>query len=229
MIGWIGYTHLFLFGFLLPLVAIRRARTLSAGQYPPRRKLFVSIVMQHSMFIFFSLLVARAEWIELFAPPAKPMMSSLLAMAVLAAFIAFMYPQWKRNVINRERKIYLFMPQGPSEKGMWVLVSALAGFGEELIYRGVLWELLERMTGSLLPAALLAAIAFAAGHYYQGWKSTAVIFVFSLLFHELVWQTGSLIPAMLVHFLYDVTAGMMYSRFGEKFGYPAEGIPVSTD
>jgi hypothetical protein len=30
---------------------------------------------------------------------------------------------------------------------------------------------------------------------------------------------------MAMHFLYDVTAGMMYGYFGNKLGYPTEGIP----
>ncbi len=226
MIGLPGYSHLVLFGLLLPAVAVRRARMLDAAQYPPRRRLFLSVLVQHSAFIFFSLLIARVEWIELFALPARPAKAWGVTGALLAAMLAVMMPRWKRNVINRERKVYLFMPHGPLEKGLWVVISALAGFGEELIYRGVLWELLTRLTGSLSLAALLAAIAFALGHSYQGWQSLLVIFVFSLLFHALVWLTGSLAPAMAAHFLYDLTAGMMYSHFGVKYGYPAEGDPA---
>ncbi|MGH8693660.1 MAG: CPBP family intramembrane glutamic endopeptidase [Burkholderiales bacterium] len=226
MIGLPGYFHMVLFGLLLPAVAVRRARMPDGMQYPPRRKLFLSVLVQHTAFIGLSLLVAWAERIELFALSAQPAKSWGVTGAMVAAMIAVMMPRWKRNVINRERKVYLFMPHGPSEKGMWTVISALAGFGEELIYRGVLWELLTRLTGSLWLAALLAAIAFALGHSYQGWESLLVIFVFSLLFHALVWWTGSLIPAMTAHFLYDLTAGMTYSHFGEKYGYPFKILPA---
>src|SRR5262249_47553030 len=149
--------------------------------------------------------------------PQAPAESLLLTAIFLMVCIGIMIPQWKRNVIKRERKAYLFMPRGAGEKGLWVLISATAGFGEEIVYRGVMWELLWRLTGSLWQAAVIAALAFAIGHFYQGWKTVAVIFFFALGAHALVFSTGSLIPVMIVHFVYDLTAGLVYSYFGEKY------------
>ncbi|MCI0659883.1 MAG: CPBP family intramembrane metalloprotease, partial [Acidobacteria bacterium] len=157
--------------------------------------------------------------------PLNPILSVNLVVVVLATAIVFMLPRWRRNVENRERKVYLFMPRDSREKSLWVFISAAAGIGEEITYRGVMWVLLARLTGSLWIAALIASSIFAFSHYMQGWISIVAIFGFALGFHAVVWLTGSLIPAMLLHFLYDLMAGMMYSYYGEKLGYPLEGIP----
>ena len=227
MIGFAGYVHLVLFCLVLPWAAVRRARVMASLPYPPRKKLFYSVLIQHSIFIVYTLLTARFEGIDLFTLPHGAVKSLLMAGGFLVVFIGLMIPQWKRNVLRRERLVYLFMPRGPGEKSLWILISAAAGFGEEIIYRGVIWVLLFRLTGSLWQSALIAALAFAIGHLYQGWKSTDVIFFFGLAVHALVWLTGSLIPVMIVHFVYDLTAGMAYSYFGEKYGYPFEGIAVN--
>jgi hypothetical protein len=64
----------------------------------------------------------------------------------------------------------------------------------------------------------------------QGWRSAAVILVFALGFHALVWLSGSLYVAMAVHIAYDVTAGISYGRLGRELGYqldPGESpVPV---
>jgi membrane protease YdiL (CAAX protease family) len=52
-----------------------------------------------------------------------------------------------------------------------------------------------------------------------------VIFAIALGFQAIYYLTGSLFPGMAVHFLYDLTAGMMYGFWGEKLGYPIEGVP----
>jgi membrane protease YdiL (CAAX protease family) len=227
--GFAGYIHLFIFGLLLPAAAIRSAQRLASMLYPPRRKFFVSVIVQHAALIAFSLLAAWMERIELLVLPARPLQSLLAGALFLAAAVALMRPQWKRAVIERERKVYLFMPRTPEEKSLWVLICLLAGFGEEIAYRGVMFILLERLTGSWPRAVLIAAIVFAVGHFTQGWKSAVVIFFFALAFHALVLSTGSLIPAIFAHFAYDLIAGMMYSRFGEEFDYPIDGIPANAD
>jgi hypothetical protein len=41
----------------------------------------------------------------------------------------------------------------------------------------------------------------------------------------IAWVSGSLYVGMLVHALYDVTAGLFYGAYGEKLGYPIEPMP----
>ncbi|MBK8314488.1 MAG: hypothetical protein IPL01_10895 [Acidobacteria bacterium] len=47
--------------------------------------------------------------------------------------------------------------------------------------------------------------------------------LFALVFHVLVWYTGSLIEAIVVHTVYDMIAGMAYGYLGRKYDYPMEG------
>jgi membrane protease YdiL (CAAX protease family) len=220
-IGAAGYSHLILFGLVLPWAAFRSAAKLSSFPYPPRRKFYFGVLLQHIFFIGATVAVAWLEKVPLLDLPQQPVQSTAIVAIVFAAAIAFMLPRWRRNVESGEPKVYLFMPGDAAERSLWVLISAAAGIGEEITYRGVMWVLLARLTGSLWVAALITSIIFAVSHYMQGWASITAIFGFAIGFHVIVWFTGSLIPAMFLHFLYDLTAGMIYSYFGEKMGYHA--------
>ena len=72
-------------------------------------------------------------------------------------------------------------------------------------------------------ASLLSAGLFGAAHALQGFKSAAVIVVFAMAFQLLVWTSGSLLLAMIVHAVYDITAGFTYGRLGRELGYEPAG------
>lgn len=218
-IGLAGIYHLVFFGLLMPWSAIKSARRLKTNPYPPRRKYFWLIIGQQLFFLLLSLVVAKWEWLDVFARP-KNLWSVGLAALLLVALIVVMMPRWRAEVEKRERRVYLFMSGEGTDKILWVVISLLAGIGEELTYRGVMFLLLWRVTGSALAAALIAAVIFGVSHFVQGWKSAVLIGGFALVFHGLYWISGSLLAPMLVHFIYDVTAGMMYNKFGRELGYP---------
>lgn len=224
-VGILGYFHLTVFGVLLPLLTVRFARKLLTRDYPPRRKEFISTILSLLSFAGFSILVAQDEYIDLWAMPNDWLKALLLSAMVLIAMIVFIAPQCRRNVEKREWKLYYYMPRTAVEKVLWAGVSLFAGFGEEIVYRGVMFSLLWRLLDSPLAAALIAAVVFAFAHYMQGWRSMLVLFAFALAFQAMFYLTGSLFPGMAVHFLYDLTVGMMYGYWGEKLGYPVEGVP----
>jgi membrane protease YdiL (CAAX protease family) len=223
-VGTFGYLHLLAFGVLLPLLVIRSARGLRERGYPPRSKHFIAVIAQQVLFITVSVAVARAENLDLWAPPAGWRSAAFIAAVSLAVMVGVMAPRWRRNVEEREWKLYYFMPRSPGERSLWGGVSLFAGFGEELIYRGVMYALLWRLSGSWAAAALLVAVVFAVSHFMQGWKSMLVIFVIAVGFQAIYNLTGSLFPGMAVHFLYDLIAGLLYGYWGEKLGYPVEGV-----
>lgn len=223
-IGLAGVYHLVFFGLLLPWGAIKSARRLKNRPYPPRKKYFFTVILQQVFFILLSLFVAQMEWVELFSRP-KNGWSFLVAAAILAVLIVVMIPRWRKAVEKRERRVYLFMARDNRERGIWVLISLLAGIGEEVTYRGVMFILLWRITGSGIAAALIAAVVFGISHYIQGWTSALLIVGFALIFQGLYYISGSLLAPVLLHFIYDVVAGFMYGHFANKLGYPAEGVP----
>lgn len=220
-LGLAGIYHLVFFGLLMPWSAIKSARRLKERPYPPRRKYFGYVIGQQLFFLLLSLLVANREWIDVWVRP-KNLWSFGLAAAILVTLVAVMMPQWRKAVEKRERRVYLFMSGEGTDKVLWVTISLLAGIGEELTYRGVMFALLWRLTDSALAGALIAAAVFGISHYIQGWKSALLIAGFALIFQWLYWVSGSLLAPMLLHFIYDVTAGFMYNKFGRELGYLAE-------
>jgi len=102
---------------------------------------------------------------------------------------------------------------------LWIVAAALAGFGEELTWRGVQTALLARLTGSVAVAIAISIAMFAVSHVEQGWKSIWIVSPFAAVFHLLVWLSGSLYVAMVVHFVYDAIAGLSYGRLGRELGY----------
>ncbi len=117
------------------------------------------------------------------------------------------------------------MPRTSNELGIWAVISLSAGFVEEIVYRGVLFGILDYWLNNWWAAAILCAVAFALGHAIQGMKSSSIIFVMSVIFQGLVYFTGTLYVAMVVHAVYDFIAGAAYLYFwnhGAK-----ERMPVS--
>lgn len=221
---WLGRLHLLVFCIILPIGAVISARQLERNPLPPRERFYVSVLIQHSVFITLSILVVIAEQIDDWHLPPNPVSAILVSLLFLAVMLAIGIPQWRRNVIERDRKVYLFMPEGMHEKTLWACISVAAGVGEEITYRVVMWNLLTTVLGPFpLYSAIIASVFFALGHFVQGWKSILAIFVFALGFHWLVWFTGSILPAIVIHTVYDFTAGMMYRWFADKNDGSADG------
>jgi membrane protease YdiL (CAAX protease family) len=222
-VGPAGWLHLGLFGVLLTLAAFRSRSRLAIAPLPPLPGHLRSVLVQQVAFATISLLIARREWIPLH-PDARPSSAAVgLGILVLGAMIACMRPRWRKAVLERKRVLALVMPRTPAEKRLWAAISLAAGIGEEITYRGVMFVLLWRLTGSGWAAALVGASVFGLGHIMQGWAGVAVTTAFGLAFQGLAAMSGSLLVPMAVHVLYDLTAGFSYARLGRELGYPEEG------
>jgi membrane protease YdiL (CAAX protease family) len=192
------------------------------GALPNRLRHFQKTAFMLAMLAALSLLVARVQRISLF-PQELPSPGAVAAgVALYAAAVAFMWPRWRRAVERRVRVVHLFMPANAVERTWWFAVSVLAGVGEEITWRGVQAALVGVLTGSFWIAAFVCSISFGLTHIVQGWRSAALIAVFALGFHALVWLGGSLYVAMAVHVAYDLTAGIRYGRLGRELGFPHE-------
>jgi membrane protease YdiL (CAAX protease family) len=224
-VGIAAYYHLAFFGAFIPYLAIKSGRRLSARPLPPKVKYFSSQIIILAIFFAVSAFVARREGIDLLPREApEPRMFGLGA-AVLVGFVVLMRPMWRKRIEERSRKAWLFMPRTRQEQVLWAGCSLAAGVAEEATYRGVMFVVLWRVTGSPLAASLIAAAVFAISHYLQGWKSMSIIFGMALAFQMLAWVTGSLYIGMAVHALYDVMAGFTYGAYGKRLGYPIEPMP----
>ena len=215
----LGWFHVVFFGVLIPLAAIRGQKLLQSRPLPPRRQYFTSVVIQLCLFALISLGVAYRSRIILFPRQAPGVVAILAGVVFLAIAIPSGWVRWRKAVVERKRIVALFMPTNRVERATWVLICALAGFGEEVTWRGAQTVLLSRLTGNTIAAIALAIVMFAIAHAIQGWKSVRVIAVFAAGFHALVWLSGSLYVAMAVHFLYDLVAGFSYEHLARKHGY----------
>jgi len=103
------------------------------------------------------------------------------------------------------------MPTTLRELAVFAVLAVLIGVGWELLYRGFLLLVLAPVTGTA-GAVTLAALAYGAGHGYNGWKpfiaSMVAAFAFTLAY---VW-TGSLWWLMVIHTAAPLGAGWSVYR-----------------
>lgn len=217
-----GWMHLVVFGLLLPALVLRNAHAISHRRMPlPERMAhFRSTAVALAMLTAMSLLVAGVERMPLFAAGIPHPLRGLSAgVAMYVAAVLVMRPLWRKAVARGARIVHLFVADTREERTWWLAVSLLAGIGEEVTWRGVQTGLLAAVVGDYWIAAVLSGVSFALAHGVQGWKSVLGIFFFALGFQMVVFASGSLYIAMLVHVAYDVTAGFTYGRLAREMGY----------
>lgn len=225
-VGPVGLIFLVFFGVAIPIVAYRaRDRLTTMRPRPSRAQLYGSTLVQLGVFLLLGLLAAWQEGLPLWRRPERYVLP-VLATLVLLAVMTFGTRSIKRAAVQRrDPRVYFSMPQGAREGALWIAVSIMAGVAEEYVYRGVFSDLATRLTGSLVLAWALAVAAFTIAHANQGVRSLAVIATFALAAHMLVYLSGSLLFAIVLHAVYDVFAGFEYARLGRELGYPAQVLP----
>jgi membrane protease YdiL (CAAX protease family) len=217
--------HLVFFGVFLPLATFRMHRSMAKGRtgVPDPRKHFRGATIELATLMALSIGVAKVTGIDLLAFDRTRLVPGLaVGAAMYTAAVLFMRPRWRHAVEKRAPIVRLFMPRDAGERAWWIAVSVLAGIGEEITWRGVQTQLLVPIVGTYALAAVLSAISFGLVHYVQGWRSAAVIVLFALGFQAVVWASGGLLVAMLVHVAYDITAGLTYGKLGREMGYSLE-------
>jgi membrane protease YdiL (CAAX protease family) len=129
-------------------------------------------------------------------------------------------PQQLEELRGKMGDLSALVPITPREDRMFALVSVTAGVCEEILYRGILMGILTPVVG-LWPAVGLSSVIFGMGHAYQGFsgivKTTGVGLVLALL----TVFSGSLLAAMVLHTVIDLTSGrMMGAALRDDKSYP---------
>jgi len=204
-------------GVLLPLVILKSARRLGTGPLPISRSRFYKQTI-----IFQLLLAAVAGWtaythgILAMPLPQRPLISWGAAAIMYVLTVLTLKLRWSSRSAASKQRLYDILPHNAGEMVPYVFICIVAGTAEELIYRGVMTELLQALTGIAIVTIVVMSISFAAAHAMQGLRSMIGIFVIAVACHALVWLAQSLIPVMVVHFAYDLTAGMLIPRWFES-------------
>lgn len=212
--GIATWAFVVLVAVLLPIVAFRQHRALTAGTMtaPRRPLLYASAVATHALLLAGVLATVLADDLRLF-PAFQVDARNLLASAIALALGLLLLVERTRvaDAVARERT-RLIAPRTPREYWMFAGVAVSAGVAEQLAYRGVLFSFFLWYTGSLWGAALLAAIPFGLVHLFQGWRSAIVVTVIALRDQILVGLTGTLVFAIAIHIIHDIVAGTVLMR-----------------
>jgi membrane protease YdiL (CAAX protease family) len=213
----LGYVLLAFAGVFLPIIIVRSSRRLGTGPLPISRSRFY-----RQTIIFQLLLAALSAWTAwthgiLSMPlPQRPLISWSAAALMYVITVLTLKLRWASRSAASKQRLYDILPHNAGELVPYGFVCIVAGIAEELVYRGVMTELLQRLIGIAIVTIVIVSISFAAAHAMQGLRSVASIFVIALACHALVWLAQSLVPVMVVHFAYDLTAGMLIPRWYES-------------
>lgn len=160
-----------------------------------------------------ALAVAWRGRIQLFPPIHVTGKLIAVSIAILLGTLVLAEALLKARSPDERQELWVrqIIPQNNAERFVWLISSTVAGVAEEIIFRGVLFALLVAATSSVGLSALISALIFAIAHFRQGWKSMVFIFGIALLFQWLVIYAGSLIPAMVIHALYNMVRGLRAS------------------
>ncbi len=114
------------------------------------------------------------------------------------------------QVEQAKKQLGALLPQNGLELGLWIALSATAGFCEEIMFRGYLQKQFQAATRSSAAAVVLQALVFGVAHAYQGGRRIILIAVYGALFGVLAVWRKSLRPGMFGHMMQDSFSGLAF-------------------
>jgi membrane protease YdiL (CAAX protease family) len=213
----IGYGLLTFAGIFLPIVIVKSARRLGTKPLPiSRSRFYKQTIIFQLLLAAFSACVAWTHGILAMPMPQRPLISWSAAALLYVVMLVTLKLRWPGRSDASKRRLRDILPRNSGDMPLYVLLCIAAGTAEEFIYRGVMTELVQSITGIAIVTVTLLSISFAAAHAMQGLRSMFGIFLIALGCHGLVWLSQSLVAVMVVHFAYDLTAGMLIPRWFES-------------
>ena len=174
-------------------------------RYLATRPLLLALVFEGGLVplaLVLALLLGVAPWAGYRPGGATPALAVAATLPLVAglALLAAAAPGHLRAIDRLIRPLVEAMFRG---RGRWavVTVAALAGLGEELLFRGVLQGWLAGLAGPWL-AVGVAALVFGLAHYLS-WAYFVLATAMGLYLGALYQLSGDLLLPTLVHALYD--------------------------
>jgi uncharacterized protein len=133
----------------------------------------------------------------------------LVALGVLAG-LAFAFGLAGQAETDAARKtLFALAPSTRGELALFVGLSCVAGFVEEIVFRGYLQRQLATLAaGSAVIGIAASGIVFGLSHGYEGPKRMVLIAVYGMLFGVLAHWRKSLRPGMIAHAWHDAISGL---------------------
>ena len=219
---------------VMPWLAFRGAQRRAAAlrdpkfRLPPRPVIWISTIVSQLILLTLTWVTGNGFGYAPFDGVGTITLRDVIAAMVALGSFFLMRGIARRFRADDERKkmlVYQIVPRCSVEWILWIAAVIVASISEEVVYRGVTMQILWYSLGNPWAAALICAVAFAAAHWAQGFKSAMFIFAFALVTHLLVWVTGTLILAMIIHAIYDLAAGYLISREAKRLGIPSDDSP----
>ena len=138
----------------------------------------------------------------------------LVSFAVLFVFVAIAVFEARRPLEPAD-KIRAALRKTSATDPFWVTITLYAGAIEEFAYRGVLTLVLASATG-YWPAAVMSALAFGLGHASGGWRSAILAVLFALAMQSIVYISGGLLLAIVVHATYDLLVAWLGHKIHQR-------------
>jgi len=101
------------------------------------------------------------------------------------------------------------LPVTIPELTAFLTLAVLAGFCEEIVFRGYLLRQFTAWTGNAGVGIILQGILFGLAHGYQGWKGMLVISAYGAMFGILAVLRKSLRPGIMQHGTQDAATGLI--------------------
>ncbi len=128
----------------------------------------------------------------------------------LALRLVSLHPEHNAQQLKEAKETLGFMlPSTGVQVLLFMVLSATAGFCEEVIYRGYFQRQFSAFTGTVVGGLVIQAVLFGASHAYEGWKRMIIIGAEALVFGAIVLWRKSLRPGMVAHFSQDAIGGLL--------------------
>lgn len=202
---------------LLPAVGVAQLPLVSPESLPPKRAIYAVSGAGTLVLGLVALAVGAsrggAGFLGLRALPAGVLLGWTAALTGLGLALIGVSRLLAGLGGHRESELLRhLLPRSGRERGAFVIVSASAGFGEEVAFRGYAIPVLVEATGSLGAAVAISSIAFGLVHAYQGGVGMLRSALLGALLALPLAVTGNLWPAILAHAALDVIAGALLGR-----------------
>lgn len=202
---------------VVPLLAVQSARRLGGRPLPvTREQLFANVIATQLFLLAIAWFTAREGGIRLWRSPRH--LAWPAAVVILAVALVLLRLRWPSRTPESKARLYGMLPRNARERLPYAGVCIAAGIAEEIVYRGVLVALLASYTHNVIIAAVISAVVFGISHSIQGRRAVVAIAAIGLVLQSLVAIADSLVPAMVVHALYDFAAGVLIPRWYERAG-----------
>jgi membrane protease YdiL (CAAX protease family) len=159
---------------------------------------------------------SRTPWREMGYVRPKSWIGSLaigVGFGVALKFLmkAVVMPLLGADPVNHAYHYMVGNPAAVAEFAAYAIVGA--GWGEETVFRGYLFERLGKLLGSSVIAkatiVTLSSALFGSLHYAQGWPGIEQAAIVGIIIATIFAITGRLFTLMVAHAAFDLTAAAM--------------------